>query len=356
MNLHSIVPISRRPGAVAVCLALLAGCGGARSAMTSSSHPPTSSSSTVASAAVSSLSTGAKRPAVDELIAAQHPYASEFPAVDGRSLNQLGRMASSTTTLSAANGTFTPGMRRLAFGLIDTAQRFAYGPTAVYIAPTQTSPARGPFLAPADPVSVARQYRSAQDAGPDDISAIYSTELPLPHPGVFDVLTLTRAGGALIASLGEIAVASSTPIPGVGQRPPDISTETLPSVHGDVRLLTTRLPPEQMHSVSFNHVLGKRPVALLFSTPELCTSRVCGPVTDIMVELQHQFAGRVTFIHQEIYVDNDPSKGLRSQLAAFHLQTEPWLFTINRQGVIAARLEGTFGVNEARQALQAALR
>jgi hypothetical protein len=349
MNSQSIVAISRRLGAVAACLAVLAGCGAARSATTSSS-------STVASAEGSPPSTGAKRPAVDELIVAQHPRASEFPAVDGRSLNQLARLASSTTTQSAANGTFTPGIRRFAFGLIDAARRFAYGPTAVYIAPTQTSPASGPFLAPADPMGVARRYRSAQNAGPGGISAIYWTELPVPHAGVFDVLTLTRAGGALIASLGEIAVASSTPIPGVGQRPPGISTETLPSVHGDVRLLTTRVPPEQMHSVSFNDVLGKRPIALLFSTPELCTSRVCGPVTDIMVELQQQFAGRVTFIHQEIYVDNDPSKGLRPQLAAFHLRTEPWLFTINRQGVIAARLEGAFGLNEARQALQAALR
>jgi hypothetical protein len=111
-----------------------------------------------------------------------------------------------------------------------------------------------------------------------------------------------------------------------------------------------------MHSVSFNQVLGKRPIALLFSTPELCTSRVCGPVTDIMVYLQHQFAGRITFIHQEIYAGNDPQKGLRPQLASFHIRTEPWLFTIDRHGTIAARLEGAFGLNEARQALEAALR
>ena len=30
-------------------------------------------------------------------------------------------------------------------------------------------------------------------------------------------------------------------------------------------------------------------------------------------------------------------------MKAFHLQTEPWLFTINRHGGIAARLEGAFG-------------
>jgi len=108
--------------------------------------------------------------------------------------------------------------------------------------------------------------------------------------------------------------------------------------------------------MSFSQALGKRPIALLFSTPALCTSRVCGPVTDITVELQHEFAGRITFIHQEIFVENQPPKGLRSQMRAFHLETEPWLFTINRQGVIAARLEGAFGTTELAQALRAALR
>ena len=111
-----------------------------------------------------------------------------------------------------------------------------------------------------------------------------------------------------------------------------------------------------MHSVSFNNLLGKRPVALLFSTPELCTSKVCGPVTDIAVQLQHEFGNRIAFIHQEIYIDNQPTKGLRPQLKAFHIETEPWLFTIDRRGVIAARLEGAFGLAEARLAIEAALR
>src|SRR6202035_3156327 len=126
--------------------------------------------------------------------------------------------------------------------------------------------------------------------------------------------------------------------------------------HGNLSLVTTRIPPEQMHSVSFNQVLGKRPVALLFSTPELCHSRVCGPVTDIMVELQHEVGNRSALIHQEVYVDNQPTRGLRAQLHQFILLTEPWLFTVNSKGVITARLDGVFGVNEARAALQAALR
>jgi hypothetical protein len=163
-------------------------------------------------------------------------------------------------------------------------------------------------------------------------------------------------GHRLIGSTAEVAVALTTPIPGPGQRPPDVATDTPASVHGKVSLLTTRLPPESMHSVSFNHVLGRRPVALLFSTPQLCTSRVCGPVTDEIVELQHTFGHRIVFIHEEVYVNNQPQRGLRPQLKAFHLETEPWLFTVNRKGIITARLQGVFGINEARAALEAALR
>jgi hypothetical protein len=111
-----------------------------------------------------------------------------------------------------------------------------------------------------------------------------------------------------------------------------------------------------MAAVSLTQVLGKRPVALLFSTPQLCTSRVCGPVTDVAVAEQHAFGNRIAFIHQEVYVGNDPTKGLRPQLQAFHLRTEPWLFAINRHGTIVARLEGAFGTTELRAALRDALR
>ena len=135
-----------------------------------------------------------------------------------------------------------------------------------------------------------------------------------------------------------------------------MATDTPATVGGNTALLTTRIPPEQMHSVSFNQIVGKRPVALLFSTPQFCVSRVCGPVTDVAVQLQHQFAGRITFIHQEVYAGNQPSKGFRPQMKAFHLTTEPWLFVIDRRGIIVARLEGAFGTNEVAQSLKAALR
>ena len=295
-------------------------------------------------------------PAVNELPAAERPALGQFPRAGGRSLEQLGKLVKSSVSMGAATGTFTPGVRRFAFALTTDAGRYVYAPTAIYIAATPTSPAQGPFPAPADPMGVLPQYRSKQNMGPGGIAAIYASRLPVPHAGTFALLAITRGPSGLIGATGELAVAPSSPIPDVGQRPPDIATDTLATVHGDESLLTTRLPPEHMASVSLDQVLGKRPIALLFSTPQLCISRVCGPVTDVAVQLQHTFGKRVVFIHEEVYVDNNPSKGLRPQLRAFHLRTEPWLFAINRQGIIVARLEGAFGTTELTRALQAALR
>jgi hypothetical protein len=330
----------------------LAGCG--------ASAPSHSSSSASASAATSGSATSATSaappPAGDQLSAAERPQGDQFPAAHGRSLRQLGTLVRSTAQLGAATGTFTPGTRRLAFGLNASSGQFIYAPTAIYISRNPSAPARGPFLAPADPMTVAPQYRSKQNSGPGGIKAIYAAQLPVAHPGTYTVLAMTRGAKGLIGSPGEIAVSASSPIPDVGQRPPAVATDTRSTVGRDIALLTTRLPPEQMHSVSFKQVLGKRPVALLFSTPQFCVSRVCGPVTDVAVALQHQFGNRIAFIHQEVYAENQPSKGLRPQLKAFHLRTEPWLFVISRRGVIVARLEGAFGTTELTRALKAALR
>jgi hypothetical protein len=205
-------------------------------------------------------------------------------------------------------------------------------------------------------MSVLPQYRSKQNSGPGGIQAIYAANLPVPKAGTYFVLSLTKGPSGLIGATGELAAATSSQIPSVGQRPPAVATDTAATVHGDQALLTTRLPPEQMAAQSFDQVLGKKPVVLLFSTPQLCISRVCGPVTDVAVQLQKKFGSQVDFIHQEVYVDNQPSKGLRPQLKAFHLRTEPWLFAIDRQGKIVARLEGAFGTTELTQAIQAALR
>ncbi|MGZ4238422.1 MAG: hypothetical protein ACXVWT_20335 [Solirubrobacteraceae bacterium] len=330
----------------------VAGCGS--SSKSSSTSSKTTSTTSQSSAAQRSKS-NATSTAFSNLPGAEHPLAQGFPPTHGRSLQEMAALVKGEVQFGAATGSFTPGTRRVAFALNTSSGAFVYAPTVVYIAKTPSSPAKGPFLAPADPMLVAPKYRSEQNAGPGGIQAIYSANVPLPHAGTYDVLTMTELPTGLVGGTGEVAVAKSSPIPDVGQKPPAIATDTLSSVHGDAALLTTRAPAEQMHSVSLNQVLGKHPVALLFSTPQLCISKVCGPVTDIAVSLQRQFGNRISFIHQEVYVDNNPSKGLRPPLQRFHLPSEPWLFTVRKDGTIAARLEGSIGIRAFEGAVKAAL-
>ena len=108
------------------------------------------------------------------------------------------------------------------------------------------------------------------------------------------------------------------------------------------------MPPSDMHDVDFADVVGKKPVALLFSTPQLCQSQVCGPVTDIELQMKSKYGDQMDFIHQEVYVDNDINKGLREPLQQFNLPTEPWLFVVDKKGKITARLEGSIGVHAVR--------
>jgi hypothetical protein len=289
---------------------------------------------------------------------AGHPVAGEFPVARGKTLLALAnQVARRQIAVALSTSVALPGPYRFAFGLVGTDNHFVYGPSAVYVAPSRSSPAQGPYPAPIDSMLVHPRFASttvAQD--PLASKGIYETRVPLSKPGLWAALVLTHTSQGWLAGVTQFVVRKSSDIPNVGQRPPRIHTPTAASTGGDLAKIDTRIPPDDMHRVDFASVIGKRPVALLFATPALCQSRVCGPVTDIVFQLEHEYSSRMTFIHNEVYVDNDASKGLRSQLLAFHLQTEPWLFTFNREGGIAARLEGAFGVRDARQAIEAALR
>ncbi|HWE58818.1 MAG TPA: hypothetical protein VG228_03910, partial [Solirubrobacteraceae bacterium] len=166
-----------RAGCVLAPLIALAivGCGSSSSSSSSS----TGSKSQTAATSTTSSTAPVLPPAVNELTAAQRPSASQFPSPRGRSLQQLGQLVKSSAELGAATGTFTPGTRRLAFGLTTSSGAFIYAPTAVYIAKTASSPAQGPYLAPADPMSVLPQYRSKENSGPGGIKAIYAAQLPI---------------------------------------------------------------------------------------------------------------------------------------------------------------------------------
>jgi hypothetical protein len=292
--------------------------------------------------------------------AASQPDVSAFPSSEGKTLNGLAQeiKGGGSTEVGLATSVFTVGKGRLAFGMIDDQGQFVYGPTVVYMAPNPGEPAIGPIAAPADVLVTEGRYRSQQAAEEGDpFAAVYEAQVEFDQKGPWAVLVVTKTGNTYVAAPTRVEVNTreADKIPDVGEQAPKVTTDTLASVGGDEELLDTRTPPSDMHERSFDEVVGTKPVALLFSTPQLCQSRVCGPVTDIALQLKSEYGDQVEFIHQEVYVDNDPNQGLRQPLRDFRLRTEPWLFVVGADGKISARLEGSFGMNAFEDALQTAL-
>jgi hypothetical protein len=291
--------------------------------------------------------------------AASDPQPAEFPSADRRSLQSVAdAIGGGKLEAALASSVFTVGTNRLAFGVIDDQGQFVYGKTAVYVARSPGAPAKGPYVAPADVLVTEPPYRSKQAATEQDpFAAVYAAQIPFRKPGAYSVLVATSVNGKLVAAPTQVQVSSKAadPIPEVGEMAPRVQTDTLASAKGDVSKIDTRQPPDDMHAQSFAALAGKKPVALLFATPQLCQSRVCGPVVDIAAQMKAKYGKQIDFIHQEVYVDNDPNKGLREPLRQFRLRTEPWLFVVGRDGRITARMEGSVGVSAFEQALKTAL-
>jgi hypothetical protein len=285
------------------------------------------------------------------------PPVTQFPKVSGRTLSEVAGAAKSGPVLAPSVSLLSPGKARFGFGLFDRSRKqIADAPGALYIARSLSSPAGGPYVARWESLAVKGHYLSKTVAtDPDAAKTLYVTTLPFKKPGKYLVLGLFRLDNRLVQAGTTVNVVKGSNVPAVGSRAPMMHTPTTASVGGDVSQIDTRQPPDDMHDVDYADALGKRPIVLVFGTPALCQSRVCGPVVDIAEQVKHSRPkDDVAWIHMEIFNNNKMVDGYRPQFLKYNLPSEPWVFTINRKGRIAARIEGAFGADELQKAVQAA--
>ncbi len=282
--------------------------------------------------------------------------AEDFPKAAGRTLPDVINNLPAGPNLAPSVSILKPGTNRIGFALFDNAGKQLSGAgVALYVGATDGSSAHGPYVARAESLKVSPQFESKQTAtDPNAARGVYVANVPFRKNGKYAVLAIAQLDGRLVATspIGvQVGGRKVTP-PDVGDRAPVIHTLTPADVAGDVRKIDTRVPaaPSLLRD-DFADVVGKKPVVITFATPQLCQSRVCGPVVDVVDEVQAKVGDKVSFIHQEVYQDNQINKGLRPQLVTYRLQTEPWTFVIDKNGVISTRFEGAFSANELERAV-----
>jgi hypothetical protein len=340
--------------------ALLAGCGG---------------DSGVDESTATSAENAESRPA---------PPQSDFPAVKGRTLRQVLKAADGPSELVVAPAAvvFYPGENRYPFGVFDRddgpvgdaevalylskvpaptkgagSKSGSRGPVAKAQVQALDQPAVGPFPAAIESLATKPAFEARTTSeDPDAARVVYSTQLDLPSEGEWRIAAILKEDGELRGALLPSAVVGEFKrIPKPGGKAPVIHTPTAQDVGGELSKITTRVPPDTQNKVDYAEALGKEPIVLLFATPEFCQSRVCGPVVDVAEQAKQEYGDEAAFIHMEIYNENDPGRKVRPQVRAFRLPSEPYLFTIDRHGVVRDAVEGAFGLKLMHEAIDKAI-
>lgn len=288
------------------------------------------------------------------------PAASAFPDAPA-TLDELTAEVPATQDLVAlpAGAVFMPEPKpqRFGFGMFEVDQtQILDAEVALYAAHGPDGKALGPFPARVEDLTTEPEF-VAQTTAEDDAKVVYVADLPLDEPGEWRLVAVVRTPDGLESSrLPSIDVQPFPEIPAPGEPAREVHTPTLDDVGSDVESIDTRVPPSTMHGEDLADVLGEKPVVLLFATPALCVSRVCGPVVDVAEQVKAEYGDDVAFIHMEIYEGNVAGpKNLRPQVEAYGLPTEPWLFVIDADGRVSTRIEGAFSAAELEDAIDRVL-
>jgi hypothetical protein len=142
----------------------------------------------------------------------------------------------------------------------------------------------------------------------------------------------------------------------VGQKAPASKNPTVADVGGDVSKISTDPKPDPaFYQTSVADALAAhKPFMLVFATPKFCQTAQCGPTLDLFKPVAAANPD-VTFINVEPYklqdVDGqlqpvlDPNK--QNSLIAtdvtneWGLLSEPWIFAVDRDGIVRGSYELT---------------
>lgn len=184
-----------------------------------------------------------------------------------------------------------------------------------------------------------------RDADPADIGGVFVTDVMFHKPGKWGVEISMPIGGKHRVMETVFTVARHSRTPAIGSPAPRSDNPTTAQM--PATKLDSGRPPDDMHKLSIAGAIAQhKPLVVLFATAAYCQSRLCGPEIKVVKGLENRYRGRVNFVHIEVYKDANPAHGVAKAMVQWHLQTDPWVFVVDRHGMIAGKFEGPSPASE----------
>jgi hypothetical protein len=188
------------------------------------------------------------------------------------------------------------------------------------------------------------------------IGGVYVSQLEFPRAGEWGLEIIAGQGsGAPAISRLSVVVQQTSPTLPVGSPAPKSRNLVAADVKDLRQIDTSARPDPRLHQVRIADAIAMgKPQLIVFATPQFCTSRMCGPIVDIVRTLLPAYGKQVAFTHQEIWQDFAEKKVFPTVME-WRLQSEPWIFIVDGQGIIRAKFEGLVTAREIETALQKVL-
>src|SRR5437899_12431825 len=189
-----------------------------------------------------------------------------------------------------------------------------------------------------------------------DVQGIYVAQVTFPRSGTWGLEVLAQSGSGAVESARRSVGALSAALAPMAGTPAPRSRNRIASDVSDLRQIDSSDPPDpRLHRTRIADAIAQgKPQVIVFASPRLCTSRVCGPVVDVVRTLIPTYGDRVAFIHQEVW-QRGASQEFAPTMVEWNLRSEPWIVVVDGQGRIRASSEGLTTRREVEAALRSVL-
>jgi hypothetical protein len=193
---------------------------------------------------------------------------------------------------------------------------------------------------------------------------VYQTEVTFDQAGLWQAEVTFEPDG-----LGSVTLATTFPVvehpayPAPGDRAPRTNNLTLESADVDPSSIDSlavdggSIPDPELHEWTVEDAIAQhRPVLLIVGTPAYCTSQICGPETEAVMQLAKRYPDRAVYIHLELWKDFDGqviNEGAAEWVYRDGDAFDPWLFLIDADGRVVDRWMPLFDFDEVAAALEA---